>query len=100
MSYPSHCPRFSSPDVHFTTETLQIIGPLAVAMALVGILKSLLTAKLVDDVTDTHSSKTREAWTRAPANVITGFGGMGGCAMIGANGQFAFSRCRRGGLSE
>jgi SulP family sulfate permease len=53
-------------------------------MALVGLLESLLTAKLVDDVTDTHSNKTREAWGQGAANVITGFfGGMGGCAMIG-----------------
>ena len=53
-------------------------------MALVGLLESLLTAKLVDDVTDTHSEKTREAWGQGAANVITGlFGGMGGCAMIG-----------------
>ena len=53
-------------------------------MALVGLLESLLTAKLVDDITDTHSDKTREAWGQGAANVITGFfGGMGGCAMIG-----------------
>ena len=53
-------------------------------MALVGMLESLLTAKLVDDITDTHSDKTREAWGQGVANVITGFfGGMGGCAMIG-----------------
>ena len=53
-------------------------------MALVGLLESLLTAKLVDDVTDTHSDKSREAWGQGAANVITGFfGGMGGCAMIG-----------------
>ncbi len=53
-------------------------------MALVGLLESLLTAKLVDDITDTHSPKTREAWGQGVANVVTGlFGGMGGCAMIG-----------------
>ena len=58
--------------------------PYALAMALVGLLESLLTAKLVDDITDTHSDKTREAWGQGAANVITGFfGGMGGCAMIG-----------------
>jgi SulP family sulfate permease len=50
----------------------------------VGLLESLLTAKLVDDITDTHSNKTREAWGQGVANVVTGFfGGMGGCAMIG-----------------
>ena len=65
-------------------ETLAIIGPFALAMALVGLMESLMTAKLVDDVTDTHSHKTREAWGQGSANIITGFfGGMGGCAMIG-----------------
>ena len=53
-------------------------------MALVGLLESLMTAKLVDDITDTHSDKTREAWGQGVANIVTGFfGGMGGCAMIG-----------------
>ena len=53
-------------------------------MALVGLLESLMTAKLVDDITDTHSNKTREGWGQGVANIVTGFfGGMGGCAMIG-----------------
>ncbi len=53
-------------------------------MALVGLMESLMTAKLVDDITDTRSDKTRESWGQGVANVITGFfGGMGGCAMIG-----------------
>jgi SulP family sulfate permease len=53
-------------------------------MALVGLLESLMTAKLVDDITDTHSNKTREGWGQGVANLVTGFfGGMGGCAMIG-----------------
>ena len=53
-------------------------------MALVGLLESLLTAKLVDDITDTRSNKTRESWGQGAANIVTGFfGGMGGCAMIG-----------------
>lgn len=81
---PSSLPSLFLPDVPLNLETLQIIAPYALAMALVGILESLLTAKLVDDVTDTHSNKTREAWGQGAANVITGFfGGMGGCAMIG-----------------
>nr|WP_246256039.1 SulP family inorganic anion transporter [Isoptericola halotolerans] len=81
---PESLPSLFVPDVPFTLETFQIIAPFALAMALVGILESLLTAKLVDDVTDTHSNKTREAWGQGAANVITGFfGGMGGCAMIG-----------------
>jgi SulP family sulfate permease len=53
-------------------------------MALVGLLESLMTAKLVDDITDTHSNKTREGWAQGVSNVLTGFfGGMGGCAMVG-----------------
>ncbi len=81
---PDSLPSLVLPDVPLTWETLQIIGPFAVGMALVGLMESLMTAKLVDDVTDTHSDKTREAWGQGAANVITGFfGGMGGCAMIG-----------------
>ena len=81
---PDSLPAWFVPDVPFNLDTLQIIAPYALAMALVGILESLLTAKLVDDITDTHSDKTREAWGQGAANVITGFfGGMGGCAMIG-----------------
>jgi SulP family sulfate permease len=81
---PESLPSLFFPDVPFTMETLEIIAPYAMAMALVGILESLLTAKLVDDITDTHSDKTRETWGQGAANVITGFfGGMGGCAMIG-----------------
>ena len=81
---PDSLPTLFLPDVPLTWETLQIIGPFAAGMALVGLMESLMTAKLVDDVTDTHSNKTREAWGQGVANVITGFfGGMGGCAMIG-----------------
>jgi len=81
---PDSLPSLFVPDVPLTLETLQIIAPYALAMALVGLLESLLTAKLVDDVTDTHSEKTREAWGQGASNIITGFfGGMGGCAMIG-----------------
>ncbi len=81
---PDSLPALFFPDVPWTLETLQVIAPYALAMALVGLLESLLTAKLVDDITDTHSNKTRESWGQGAANVITGFfGGMGGCAMIG-----------------
>ncbi|MGB0100851.1 MAG: SulP family inorganic anion transporter, partial [Nocardioides sp.] len=81
---PDSLPSWFVPDVPFDLETLKIIAPYALAMAMVGLLESLLTAKLVDDITDTHSEKTREAWGQGAANVITGFfGGMGGCAMIG-----------------
>ncbi|TWH18428.1 SulP family sulfate permease [Prauserella rugosa] len=81
---PSSLPSLLIPDVPWTLETLQIVAPYAVAMALVGLLESLMTAKLVDDITDTHSDKSREAWGQGAANIVTGFfGGMGGCAMIG-----------------
>src|SRR5690606_34586862 len=81
---PQSLPSLLVPDVPLNIETFRIIAPVALAMALVGLLESLLTAKLVDDVTDTHSNKTREAWGQGAANIITGFfGGMGGCAMIG-----------------
>lgn len=81
---PSNLPSLLIPDVPLTLDTLRIIGPYALAMALVGLLESLMTAKLVDDITDSHSDKTREGWGQGLANVVTGFfGGMGGCAMIG-----------------
>ncbi|WP_072815689.1 SulP family inorganic anion transporter [Rhodococcus zopfii] len=81
---PESLPALFFPDVPWTMETLSIIAPYALAMALVGLLESLMTAKLVDDITDTHSNKTREGWGQGVANLVTGFfGGMGGCAMIG-----------------
>ncbi|MEU1040971.1 SulP family inorganic anion transporter [Streptomyces sp. NPDC005907] len=81
---PSSLPVPGLPDVPFTTDTLTTVAPYALAMALVGLMESLMTAKLVDDITDTHSSKTRESIGQGVANIVTGFfGGMGGCAMIG-----------------
>ncbi|SDB79741.1 sulfate permease, SulP family [Raineyella antarctica] len=81
---PQSLPEFFFPNVPLSFDTLRIIGPYAIAMALVGLMESLMTAKLVDDITDTHSDKTRESWGQGVANVVTGFfGGMGGCAMIG-----------------
>ncbi|GHC99190.1 SulP family inorganic anion transporter [Zhihengliuella salsuginis] len=81
---PESLPSLLIPDVPFNVETLQIIFPFSLAMAFVGLLESLMTAKLVDDITDTHSDKTRESWGQGVANVVAGlFGGMGGCAMIG-----------------
>ncbi|MGD7705410.1 SulP family inorganic anion transporter [Microlunatus sp. Y2014] len=81
---PDSLPTLFIPQVPLTLETLRIIAPYAFAMALVGLLESLMTAKLVDDVTDSHSNKTREAWGQGVANLVTGLtGGMGGCAMIG-----------------
>jgi len=81
---PTSLPSLVVPHVPWTVHTLAIVAPYALAVALVGLLESLLTAKLVDDITDTHSNKTRESWGQGVANVVTGlFGGMGGCAMIG-----------------
>ena len=81
---PETLPALFIPNVPFTLETLQLIGPYALGMAVVGLLESLMTAKLVDDITDTHSRKTREAFGQGVANFLSGaFGGMGGCAMIG-----------------
>lgn len=81
---PQSLPELFIPDVPLTWETLGIIAPYAAAMAIVGLLESLMTAKLVDDITDTRSNKTRESWAQGVANLLSGlFGGMGGCAMIG-----------------
>ncbi|MEU8109944.1 SulP family inorganic anion transporter [Nonomuraea muscovyensis] len=81
---PSSLPLPGLPDVPFTLDTLTLIAPYALALALVGLMESLMTAKLVDDITDTHSNKTRESIGQGIANIVTGFfGGMGGCAMIG-----------------
>ena len=81
---PRSLPELLFPSVPLTWETFTIIAPFALGMALVGILESLMTAKIVDEVTDTHSNKTRETWGQGVANIMSGFfGGMGGCAMIG-----------------
>lgn len=83
-SLPTSLPNFFLPNVPLTWETLTIIAPYSFGMALVGLMESLMTAKLVDEITDTHSNKTREAWAQGAANILSGtFGGMGGCAMIG-----------------
>ncbi|HYH26981.1 MAG TPA: SulP family inorganic anion transporter, partial [Blastococcus sp.] len=81
---PDSLPFLVLPDVPLTWDTLAVITPYALGVAFVGLMESLMTAKLVDDITDTHSDKTRESWGQGVANVVTGFfGGMGGCAMIG-----------------
>ncbi|WP_306208057.1 SulP family inorganic anion transporter [Actinoplanes sp. RD1] len=81
---PDSLPVPGLPDVPFTIGTLTTIAPYALGVALVGLMESLMTAKLVDDITDTRSDKTRESWGQGVANIVTGlFGGMGGCAMIG-----------------
>jgi len=70
--------------VPLSLETLQIIAPTAISVALVGLMESLLTAKLVDEITETPSHKGRESWALGVANIFGGlYGGMAGCAMIG-----------------
>lgn len=81
---PDSLPIPGFPDVPLTWQMLQIIAPYALGAALVGLLESLMTAKLVDDITETPSNKTREAWGQGTANIVTAmFGGMGGCAVVG-----------------
>jgi sulfate permease, SulP family len=81
---PSSLPFFALPQVPYDLETLKIILPYSLAMAAVGLLESLLTATIVDDMTDTGSDKNRECVGQGVANFVTGFlGAMGGCAMIG-----------------
>ena len=81
---PTSLPAWLIPDVPFTMETLRIILPISLTMAAVGLLESMLTAQIVDDLTDTPSDKQREMKGQGIANFFTGFlGGMGGCAMIG-----------------
>lgn len=81
---PTTLPFFALPAVPFTMETLGIIFPIASALALVGLIESLLTASIVDEMTDTPSDKNRESRGQGIANIVTGFfGGMAGCAMIG-----------------
>ncbi|MFN3818965.1 SulP family inorganic anion transporter [Blastomonas sp.] len=81
---PTSLPAWLIPNVPFTLETLQIILPFSLTMAAVGLLESMMTAQIVDDLTDTPSDKQREMKGQGIANFFTGFlGGMGGCAMIG-----------------
>lgn len=77
-------PGFNTLLVPLNLQTLQIVWPCALSVAFVGLMESLLTAKLVDDITDTPSSKRRECWGLGVANIFAGFyGGIAGCAMIG-----------------
>jgi SulP family sulfate permease len=81
---PDSLPVFLLPDVPLTLETLQIIFPVSATLAVVGLLESMMTASIVDDLTDSNSDKNRECVGQGVANVATGFlGGMAGCAMIG-----------------
>jgi SulP family sulfate permease len=81
---PDSLPMFLLPNIPLTWETLFIILPYSVTLAAVGLLESLMTAVIVDDMTDTPSQKNRECAGQGIANIVAGFfGGMAGCAMIG-----------------
>lgn len=81
---PDSLPVFLWPDVPLTLETLQIIFPYSLTLAIVGLLESMMTATIIDDLTDTPSNKNRECVGQGVANIGTGLiGGMAGCAMIG-----------------
>ena len=81
---PEALPSLALPQVPFTWQTLQIILPYSATMAAVGLLESMLTAQIVDDMTDTDSDKRRECLGQGGANIAAALvGGMGGCAMIG-----------------
>ena len=81
---PDSLPLPFLPDVPLTLETLRVIAPTALTLALVGLIESLITAKLVDDYTETGSDKAREARGQGWANILSGFfGGMPGCATVG-----------------
>ncbi|NVN37061.1 SulP family inorganic anion transporter [Komagataeibacter swingsii] len=81
---PDSLPRLVWPDVPFSLDTLNIIAPFALAMASVGVLESMMTARVVDDLTETHSSKRQECMGLGIANIAVGlFGGIAGCGMIG-----------------
>jgi len=77
-------PPFHIPNVPFNWETLQIVFPYAIIMALVGLIESLLTLNLIDELTESQGQPNRECIGQGVANTVTGvFGGMGGCAMVG-----------------
>jgi sulfate permease, SulP family len=77
-------PDFHLPQVPFNLETLMIVLPYSLILAAIGLIESLLTLNLIDDMTDTRGRPNRECAAQGAANVVTGFfGGMGGCAMIG-----------------
>jgi SulP family sulfate permease len=81
---PATLPVFLLPDVPLNFETFTIVLPYSAAVAVVGLLESLMTASIVDELTDTGSDKNRECVGQGTANIVTGFlGGMAGCAMIG-----------------
>jgi SulP family sulfate permease len=77
-------PAFHVPDVPFDLETLRIVFPYSLVLAGVGLIETLLTLTLIDEITDTRGQPNRESLAQGAANIVTAlFGGMGGCAMIG-----------------
>ncbi|WP_005224041.1 SulP family inorganic anion transporter [Marichromatium purpuratum] len=81
---PDTLPIFLLPEVPLNLETLAIIFPVSLTLAAVGLLESMMTASIIDDLTDSSSNKNRECVGQGTANIATGFlGGMAGCAMIG-----------------
>lgn len=77
-------PLFGIPSVPFTWETLKIIAPYSFILAFIGLIESLMTLSLLDEMTDTRGNSNKECMAQGTANVVTGFfGGMGGCAMVG-----------------
>ncbi|KAF0801823.1 sulfate permease [Alcanivorax xiamenensis] len=81
---PDSLPVFLLPDIPLTLETLKIIFPVSLTLAIVGLLESMMTAAIIDELTDTGSDKNRECKGQGIANIVAGFfGGMAGCAMIG-----------------
>ena len=81
---PSTLPIFLLPDIPLTLDALSVIFPYSLTLMFIGLLESLMTATIIDDLTDTPSNKNRECTGQGVANIVTGFfGGMAGCAMIG-----------------
>lgn len=81
---PSELPSFLLPDVPLTWDTLRLLLPVSATLAVVGLLESLMTAQIVEDMTDTPTNRRRECAGQGSANIVSGlFGGMAGCAMIG-----------------
>ena len=81
---PDSLPVFLFPDIPWTLDTLKILLPVAATLAVVGLLESLMTAQIVEDMTDTPTNRRRECAGQGAANIVAGlFGGMAGCAMIG-----------------
>lgn len=81
---PDSLPAFFLPDVPWTLDTLRILLPVSATLAVVGLLESLMTAQIVEDMTDTPTERRRECAGQGAANIVAGmFGGMAGCAMIG-----------------